>query len=66
MQEWQYIELSCYQDNSGNWFWYDTNQSCKSLTYVDRLNQYGRQGWELVAVVPYASAWTYIFKRPQH
>lgn len=64
MKTWEYFELSCHQDRSGNWYWSDNNQSCKTVTYVQRMNQYGTLGWELVTVVVYSSAWTYIFKRP--
>ncbi len=63
MQKWEYMEISCHQDQSGEWFWSDTNQSSRDLSYVQRMNQLGQNGWELVTVAVYADAWTYIFKR---
>jgi hypothetical protein len=63
MQRWEYMELSCRQDSKGAWFWSDTGDSCARLTYVQRLNAAGNEGWELVTVVVYGAAWTYVFKR---
>ncbi len=39
------------------------------LNYVDPLNEFGRDGWEMVGMTPYdtvVSQMVYAFKRPRH
>ena len=66
MQQWEYMELYLFRDvyDSSNWV---DNHPYKELKTTERLNAFGKEGWEVVSVV----AWTighrgfwYLLKRP--
>jgi hypothetical protein len=72
MQKWEYIQmtLGLTDPHNGSWVWTDTSTSIGVST---RLNQMGREGWELVSVhtqtnsegsAAYTKYFFYTFKRP--
>lgn len=67
MQRWEYLTL-VYSQSPNGWVWLDNN-SMASLP--ERFNEFGAQGWELVAVSEdiewgnsAAKQCAYLFKRP--
>lgn len=71
MQMWQYTKLTLKStgDQRG-WIWIDTNMTIGQMGTLDRLNQMGSQGWELVAIlhgmdpVDNTAQYEYFFKIP--
>jgi hypothetical protein len=71
MQMWQYTKLTLQStgDQRG-WIWIDTNTTIGQIGTLDRLNQMGSQGWELVAVLhgmdqaDNTAQYEYFFKMP--
>ncbi|HLO16321.1 MAG TPA: hypothetical protein VK206_15925 [Anaerolineales bacterium] len=65
MQKWEYYHLSSdFNPTTKIWLWNDG----KTGTQADRLEEFGRNGWELVSVAVYPDP-TYpsimlYFKRP--
>lgn len=52
MQIWQYTKLTLKSTGDlRGWIWIDTNMTIGQMGILDRLNQMGNQGWELVAVL---------------
>lgn len=71
MQMWQYTKLTLKSTgDQREWIWIDTNMTIGQMGTLDRLNQMGSQGWELVAVlhgmdqVDNTAQYEYFFKMP--
>ena len=66
MQKWEYMSVSfcdsnCYiSDNSGE----KQFKLSKNETYSSIINNFGRQGWEMINFQINSSWWHYYFKRP--
>lgn len=73
MQKWEYIELMLQLNSNNVWVWGNTEVSAKEVSTEQRLNEMGREGWELVSSYTQSSLagtasqtkyFYYIFKRP--
>ena len=69
MQKWEYETLSLIWA-SADWVW-DDNIRASEKTVRDRLDRFGREGWELVGVLSVTGEkgqtkeFQYYFKRPK-
>lgn len=64
MQKWEYTIRRLYRiQDTGETHWNDDNP----LELLDRLNELGEEGWELVAAYYEQDSfcYSYIFKRPK-
>ena len=44
-------------------FEYKILSTAEPTATEDQLNEFGKAGWELIAIVPWDSKWYYYFKR---
>jgi uncharacterized protein DUF4177 len=68
MQKWEYLMLA-ERLGGGKFKWDDTGKASSDQSVQSRLDEMGRQGWELVHVCSYMSmgsthSYEFYFKRP--
>ena len=70
MQKWEYQSLNLSLRKGGVFQWEDNNlsRSDQGMSQKQRLDKMGRDGWELVQIVPsvsqgYTVAYAFFFKR---
>jgi uncharacterized protein DUF4177 len=69
MQKWEYTTLSNTVLDKLKWKWDDNGKTTKEQSVNSRLDEMGRQGWELVNISTYqsngyTSMYYFYFKRP--
>jgi len=52
MQKWEYITISQgIHKTTGAWYWIGSDNDSDVRSELERLNELGKEGWELVNVV---------------